>query len=108
MTLTQEIILQIIAEIDRIRLAIKNKSLSKYALDQLIQRQEKLQEKLNELLQKNNVLTPTEADKLYEELRLKKERSLTEKLGKGYTAFIIFGALLVGGLYFAFRKPKNK
>jgi hypothetical protein len=107
MTLNEEVIQSILAEINSIRDAIKSKQLGQYALQQLFQREKLLQTKLNQLLTKKEILNETEADKVYEELRLQKKESLASKLGKGYTAFILIGVALAVGLYFALKKPKK-
>lgn len=104
MTINEQVVQSIIAEIRAIRQSIRDKSLGEYALQQLYQREQKLQEKLNNLLNRKGLLDETEADKIYEELRLKKEQSLISKLGKGYTWFIVAGVVVVVGLYFAFKK----
>lgn len=107
MTLTQQLIQEIIAEISSIKEAAKNKNLDRYSLDALTQRQALLQSKLNNLLQKKGLaLSESEADKIYEELRLKRKGSLEAAYKRGYTGFLIFGGLLIVGLYFAFKTKK--
>jgi hypothetical protein len=106
MTLNEEIIQSIISEINEIRNAIKSKQFGQYTLQEIYQREKVLQTKLNELLTKKNVLTETEADKLYEQLRLQKKESLASKLGKGYTAIILVTVVIGVGLYFALKKKK--
>lgn len=107
MTLTQQLIQEIIAEISSIKEAAKNKNLDRYSLDALTQRQALLQSKLNSLLQRKGLaLSETEADKIYEELRLKRKQSLESAYKMGYTGFFIVGGLLIVGLYFAFKKKK--
>ena len=104
MTINEQVVQSIIAEIRAIQQSIRDKSLDQYALQQLFQREQKLQEKLNNLLNRKGLLNKTEADKIYEELRLEKEQSLMSKLGKGYTWFIVAGVVIAVGLYFAFKK----
>lgn len=102
--LNAEVIQAIQQEILIIREAVKNKQLGQYALQQLSMKEANLQKLLNQLLNKKELLTETEADRIYEQVRSEKEESLKSKLGKGYTAFILVGVVVAVGLYFAFKK----
>lgn len=107
MTTTEQLIKEIISEIASIKQAAKDKSLDRYSLDALQQRQALLQNKLNGLLQKKGLsLSETEADRVYEELRLKRKSSLESSFKKSSTVLFIVGGLLAVGLYLAFKKRK--
>lgn len=107
MTTTEQLIKEIIAEISSIKQAVKDKSLDRYSLDALYQRQALLQSKLNGLLLKKGVaLSETEADKLYEELRLQKKSKIEADFKRGHIGFILAGGILAIGLYLAFKKRK--
>lgn len=107
MTVTEELIKEIVAEIAAIKQAAKDKSLDRYSLDALYQRQALLQKKLTGLLQKTGLsLSETEADKIYEELRLQKKSKLESGFKKGSIGFVLAGLVLAVGLYFAFKQKK--
>jgi hypothetical protein len=58
------------------------------------------------LQKKGLAITETEADKLYEELRLERKSKLESRFKKGYIGGFVIGVLLIAGLYFAFKKKK--
>ncbi len=107
MNVNQQLASEIYAEIIAIRDAIKNKRFGQYTIDALYQRQELLQRKLNDLLTNKGLLTETEADKIYEELRLSKKKSLETDIKKGILPIILISSVIIVGLYFAFKKRKN-
>jgi hypothetical protein len=102
-----QIIKDILAELSLIKDAIQNKKLDQLTRDKLFEKQSVLQSKLNELLKKKGILTDTESDKLYQELRLQKRNLLESQSKRGYTAFYIGAGILIIGLYFAFKKKKS-
>lgn len=108
MTNVDEIIKSIMFELGLVRQSIKDKNFKKYALETLIKKEKELQVKLNELLQKKGLkITETEADKIYEELRLFKRSKLEANIKRGNTGFYVAGIILLLGIYFAYKKIKK-
>jgi len=102
----EQILKDILYELSLIKDAIANKKLDQLTINKLVEKQALLQSKLNELLKKKGILTDTEADKLYEELRLEKKNLLESQSKRGYTAFYVGAAIIIVGLYFALKKKK--
>jgi len=99
-------ITDIIAEIKGITEALKNKNLDVYAKDVLVAKKEQLQEKLNELLKNRNIISETEADKIFEELRLEKKGELEALFEKNKLTLPLIAVGVVVLLYLAFKKKK--
>lgn len=77
-----------------------------FVLNELLKEKNTLQEELNRLLNKKIVLTETEADAIYEKLRLEKKQTLQNQT-KINTLGIVTAVLIIAGLaYFIYKKPK--
>jgi hypothetical protein len=101
-----KLINDIVAEIKGITEALKNKNLDAYAKDVLVSKKEKLQQQLNELLKDRNIISETEADKIFEQLRLEKKGELEALLNKNKLTLPLIAVGVVVLLYLALKKKK--
>jgi len=102
----EELLKYLSLELSDIKEALKDVDLRGDVKKSLLERQDQIQALLNKVLSKKGVLTETEKDKVYEQVRLIKKNELQADSMRGYTGFYIAGAVLLIGLYFAFKNKK--
>lgn len=104
MDFKNQVLKDIVEEISIIKEAIQNKNLNQASRERLFEKRAILQSKLNEILKKRGVLSETEADKIYDEMKLNKKSTLELQSKRGFTSIYIAAAILIVGVYFAFKK----
>lgn len=95
------------SRLEVIKSQVQSEGFGGYVLLKLIAEESALQQELNRLLNRKNILTETEADAIYERLRLQKKETLKNQTKKNAIAIVI-GLAVIGALaYFTFKKPKQ-
>lgn len=94
-------------QLETIKYQVQSEGFGGFVLMKLMAEESALQQELNRLLNRKSILTETEADAIYERLRLSKRDTLKNQSKKNVVAIVI-GVAVIGALaYFTFKKPKQ-
>jgi len=105
----QVVVTDLKKELEDIKNRIKSGGALPTAVEELKKRQDKIQNKLNEILKKGGLITEEDFNDAYNLIRNKERKELLDLSKKASTRMIIFGVLLVGAVvYFIVNKRKNK